>query len=253
MLTANTIKFLKSLQQKKFRKEYGLFVAEGAKLVSDLVQSHFEIDTIYHTSEWVIESTSKKLNYELISNKEMLRISGLATPSPVLATLKTPNEGLSIKSIDKTLSIALDDIQDPGNLGTIIRLSDWFGIESIICSMDTVDAFSPKVVQASMGAISRVKVVYVDLSSFLANAKKAGIPIYGTFLNGEDIYNTDLSKSGIVVMGNEGNGISREIEILITQRVTIPSFAFTGAGSESLNVAMSTAIICSEFKRRFRT
>jgi TrmH family RNA methyltransferase len=250
MLTANTIKFIKSLQNKKYRKEHGLFIAEGPKLVEDLIESDLSIDTIYYTTNWDNPISARGMKFELISQKDMYRISGLTSPSSVLATIKIPQANFLFSDFSKTIGIALDDIQDPGNLGTIIRLADWFGVEYIFCSKGTVDAFSPKVVQATMGAISRVKLVYVDLVNFLEDTRKNNIPIFGTFLDGEDIYNTDLPLNGIVVMGNEGSGISKSVERLITSRLTIPSFASKGMGSESLNVAMATAIICSEFKRR---
>jgi RNA methyltransferase, TrmH family len=252
MLTANSIKFVKSLQNKKHRKEFGLFVAEGPKLVLELIESNLSIETVYYTINWEKPATAKAIKYELVSPKEMERISGLTTPSSVLAVIKIPNQSFLLSDLNASISIALDDIQDPGNLGTIIRLADWFGLEYIFCSNGTVDAFSPKVVQSTMGAISRVKIVYVDLATFFEDIKKHNIPISGTFLDGENIYNSELPKNGIIVLGNEGNGISEVIEKHVNQRITIPSFTAKGKGSESLNVAMATAIICSEFKRRIK-
>ncbi|PKP35559.1 MAG: RNA methyltransferase [Bacteroidetes bacterium HGW-Bacteroidetes-15] len=250
MISSNTIKFIKLLQQKKFRKESGLFVAEGHRLVIDLLNSDLKIDSIYSVGDWGLENNIFNVNHEQISEREMSRISGLTTPSQVLALVKIPSLQINIENVKDSLTLALDDIQDPGNLGTIIRLSDWFGIETVFCSSGTTDAYSPKVVQATMGAIARVRIVYSDIKMLISNANQQSIPVYGTFLNGENIYSSQLTGNGIVVMGNEGNGISDEIGKLIPNRLTIPSFAEKGNGSESLNVAMATAIVCSEFKRR---
>lgn len=250
MLTANTIKLIKSLQQKKFRNQEGRFVAEGQRLVSDLLQSTLSIDQVYYTTEWENNSQIVDNRFHPISAKDMARISGLKTPTSVLAVAKIPENSLEINQIKNSLTLALDNIQDPGNLGTIIRLADWFGIRTIVCSAETADAFSPKVVQATMGAIARVKVIYVDLIPFLNDASAQKIPVFGTFLNGDNIYSAQLPKNGIVVLGNEGNGISDEVSKRITQRITIPSFTEFGPTSESLNVAMATAIVCSEFRRR---
>lgn len=250
MLSSNSIKYIKSLQHKKFRKEYGLFVAEGSRLVDDIISSELIVDSIFHTEEWEPTRLAQEIKCELISGKEMSRISGLTTPSSVLAIVKTPHAKPNLSNLEKSFTLALDDIQDPGNLGTIIRLADWFGIETIICSPATADAFSPKVVQSSMGAIARVEIVYTDLEDVLEYAVKRGIAVYGAFLEGENIYTATLDNYGIAVMGNEGNGISGKVGKLIPNRITIPSFAGKGRGSESLNVAMATAVICSEFRRR---
>lgn len=250
MLSSNSIKFIKSLQQKKFRKEYGLFVAEGHRLVTDILGSNLTIETVYYLSDWNSEYPTSNANFEQISAKEMARISGLTSPSPVLALVKVPYQNIDMQGLDKSLTLALDDIQDPGNLGTIIRLADWFGIKTIICSHGTAEAFAPKVVQATMGAIARVQIIYSDTSSLLEKANQNKIPVYGTFLNGENIYTSKLTPNGIVVLGNEGKGISDEIGKFISKKITIPSFASSNGGSESLNVAMATAIVCSEFKRR---
>lgn len=249
MLSANSIKFIKSLQQKKFRKETGLFVAEGPRLVKDILSSDLSVHSIYYTEGWEREALTNESS-TAISEKEMRRISGLTTPTPVLALIRMPHLNTDMSSLGKSLTIALDDIQDPGNLGTIIRLADWFGIDTIFCSLETADAFSPKVVQATMGAIARVKIVYTNLFDLLSKANSENFSVYGAFLNGDNIYTTPLNSSGIIVMGNEGNGISDKLGELIKRKVTIPSFTEDGKGSESLNVAMATAIICSEFKRR---
>lgn len=249
MLTKNTIKRLSSLQTKKFRKELGVFIAEGPRLMDELLSSNLEIKEIYYTSEWKYSNFNSKIYSELISNDEMRKISALSTPSQVFAVVGIPEYNIEDINFANELVIALDTIQDPGNLGTIVRLADWFGINSIICSHDTVDIFSPKVVQSTMGAITRVKVIYCNLKEELTKLKSK-VPIYGTFMEGSNIYETDLQPKGVVVMGNEGNGISADIEKLVSQKIHIPSFAKDRNNIESLNVAMATAIVCSEFRRR---
>jgi TrmH family RNA methyltransferase len=250
MLSKNVIKIINSLRIKKFRNEAGLFIAEGDRLVEELLASSIRIKAIYHTSAWGSMKTS---DFETItvSTDDMKKISGLASPSNVLALVYIPEFDLSLPELTQSLTIALDEIQDPGNLGTIIRLANWFGIETIICSTDTVDAFSPKVIQSCMGAISKVKVIYCNLPEVIYNLKnKHNLPIYGTFMEGTNIYSEKLSSTGLIVMGNEGNGISPQIERLVTHKIHIPSFASNPATVESLNVAMAAAIVCSEFRRR---
>lgn len=250
MLSKKAIKYINSLRVKKFRNESNLFIAEGERLVGEIIESQLKVKTIYYNSDW--SSNIKGFDFECveISNDEMKKISGLTTPSKLLAVVDIPNYSISDCKIENSLTLALDDIQDPGNLGTIIRLADWFGIDSILCSNNTVDAYSPKVVQACMGAISRVKIIYYDLENVLQNTKKLNLPVYGTFMEGANIYSENLAKSGVVVMGNEGNGISKGIEKLITKKIHIPSFANNRTTVESLNVAMATAIVLSEFRRR---
>ncbi len=248
MLTKNTIKRLSSFQSKKFRKEFGVFIAEGSRLIDELLNSNLEIKEIYYTSEWKYTNFNSKIYSELISNDEMKKISALTTPSQVFAVIGIPEYYIGDIDFANELVLALDTIQDPGNLGTIVRLADWFGINSIICSHETVDIFSPKVVQSTMGAITRVKVVYCDLKEELTKIKSK-VPIYGTFMEGSNIYETELNPKGVVVMGNEGNGISPEIEKLVSQKIHIPSFANDRTNVESLNVAMATAIVCSEFRK----
>jgi len=249
MLTKNTIKKITSLQTKKLRKEYGLFIAEGTRLVDELLNSNLIIKELYFTSEWKGNNVAKSIPCEMVSTDEMKKISTLSTPSQVFAVLEIPEYRINDIDFPNELVLALDTIQDPGNLGTIVRLADWFGINSIICSHETVDIFSPKVVQSTMGAITRVKVVYCDLKEELTRIKSK-IPIYGTFMEGSNIYETELNPKGVVVMGNEGNGISADIEKLVSQKIHIPSFANDRTNVESLNVAMATAIVCSEFRRR---
>jgi RNA methyltransferase, TrmH family len=249
MLTSQQIKVVKSLQSKKFRYEQGLFVAEGDKLVSDLLQGNLTFKSVYHTVLWAPPANCPPSLFIQVSGKEMERMSGLVNPSSVLATIEYPNYRVNKSDIVNNLTLALDDVQDPGNVGTILRLADWFGIDTILCSHGTADAFAPKVVQASMGSVSRVKVVYCNLLETLMSYSSS-IPIYGAFMDGANIYNANLQAKGIVVLGNEGSGICPDIEKLITQKISIPSFASGRKSVESLNVAMASAIICSEFRRR---
>jgi len=238
MISKNQIKFVRQLEQKKYRKKEGLFVAEGPKVVGDLLRAGFKAHTIFATSEW----ESQGQTFQEVSDEELRRVSFLQHPQRVLALFFIPTE--SVPSVS-SLSLALDDVQDPGNLGTIIRIADWFGIDTIYCSENTADAWSPKVVQATMGSIARVNIIYTDLQELISKAK---VPVYGTLLDGQDIYTQELSKEGIIVMGNEGNGISAPIRKLINRKLLIPQFH---EGPESLNVAIATAITCSEFRRRY--
>lgn len=241
MLSKNQIKLITSLTQKKYRKQHQLFIAEGKKVIEELLQSNFELESLFVTNDKIFTSVPKdKINAITIS--EIKKISVLATANDCLALFKIPVER---EMTLKGLVLALDDIRDPGNLGTIIRLCDWFGIETLLCSDETVDVYNPKVVQATMGSISRVNVVYTNLEKAL---KKTSLPILGTFMDGENIYKKELPKEGIIVMGNEANGISPEIENLVTQKIAIPRFGKLQQ-TESLNVATATAIILSEFKR----
>ncbi|MDD2549759.1 MAG: RNA methyltransferase [Bacteroidales bacterium] len=250
MITTNEIKFIKSLQQKKFRRQHGLFVAEGAKLVEDILGSNLKISAIYHTASWNNYPKAKNFPFTQVSKKEMGRISSLSTPSEVIALGNIPIKKLDVSTLKGSLSLMLDTVQDPGNMGTIIRLADWFGITNIVCSPTSADAFAPKVIQATMGAIARVSIYYANLEGVISEANILKIPTYGTFLNGNNLYTSNLTPTGIIVMGNEGYGISQGLENLINHKLTIPNFSNRKNTSESLNVAMATAIICSEFKRK---
>ncbi len=248
MLSKNKIKFIRSLEQKKFRKESGSFLAEGNKLVADL-QGHFKCRLIAATTQWL--NTNRNISADEIievTRDELSKASLLKTPQDVLAVFDIPSFHFEKDIPDKELCLALDDIQDPGNLGTIIRIADWFGIRHIYCSTGTVDAFSPKTVQATMGAISRVFLHYCDIKELIAGLDN--VPVFGTFLDGQDIYTKELSGNGIIVMGNEGNGISKEVSDLINRKILIPNYPRGTETSESLNVAVATAIVCSEFRRR---
>lgn len=242
MLSKSQIKLITGLQQKKYRKEHNLFFAEGIKTVQELLNSDFELYHLYTTEAIFPDVTPDKIT--LITNTELDKISALSTPNTCLAVFKIP-EQKAVKS--EGLVMALDDVRDPGNLGTIIRLCDWFGISQIICSEACADVYNPKVVMATMGSLARVNVSYSNLEKFLTNTS---LPVFGTFMDGENIYNETLPENGIIVMGNEANGISAEIERFCSKRIAIPRFGALQE-TESLNVATATAIILSEFRRNF--
>ncbi len=232
-LTAAEIKAIKALGTKKFRDSEGLFVIEGEKLVSEALSSGFKIERI--------------LRREEIGEQQMARISALDSPSPVLAVVRKAEPGPAVAG--KGLFLALDSVRDPGNLGTIMRIADWFGIDGIFASPDTVDQYNPKVVQASMGAVFRKTVTYCDLPHLCESFRAAGLPVYGTFLDGSDIYAADLKPEGLIVMGSESFGIGEAVAQHVDARIKIPTYA-KGHGAESLNVAVATAVTVAEFKRR---
>lgn len=248
MLSKNKIKFIRSLEMKKNRKENGVFLAEGNKLVSEL-SAHFKCKLLVATSQWL--DSNRNINADetiAVEKEELSRASLLKTPQDVLAVFEKPRYEASDDDPKKELCLALDDIQDPGNLGTIIRIADWFGIKNIYCSHGTADAFSPKTVQATMGALARVKIHYCDIKALISGLDD--VPIFGTFLDGNNIYESELSANGLIVMGNEGNGISKEVSALINRRILIPNYPQGNETTDSLNVAIATAIVCSEFRRR---
>lgn len=241
MVTKNQIKLIKSLHQKKYRKEHQLFIAEGVKVISELVKSSLVLQHIYCTEELDFGVSTSQLT--LVSKDDLNKMSALSATSNCLAIFKCANE----QQVDYSdLIVALDDIRDPGNLGTIIRLCDWFGIKNIICTNETVDVYNPKVVQATMGSISRVNIVYGDLPTLIRDGGE--VPVYGTFMDGENIYQKNIVNHGIIVMGNEANGISKEIEELVTEKIAIPRYGNLQQ-TESLNVAMAASIVLSEFRR----
>ncbi len=245
MLSKNQIKYVKQLEQKKYRVQEQAFVAEGPKVVGDLLSEGFTPLFIYATEEWLMSHEPKKPL--LVTAEELRRLSFLQHPQQVVAVFRLPTHCNPASPILHTpsakLILALDGVQDPGNLGTIIRIADWFGIDGIVCSRDTADAWSPKVVQASMGSIARVSIGYTDLKEYL---KTTTLPACGTVLDGESIYGMQLPREAVIVMGNEGNGISHDIRQLLTHRLLIPSFR---QGADSLNVAIATAVTCFEFRR----
>lgn len=232
MISKNRIKQIHSLARRKEREATGLFVAEGPKLIEDL-RSSFTLEALFDD----------------LTKEELQKASLQQAPQGPIAIFKLPQWQIPSPASDG-LILALDTIQDPGNLGTIVRVADWFGIEDIVCTNETADIFAPKAVQATMGAIARVKVYYTNLTHWLSQARSHGKPVYGTFLDGENIYGKSLSDNGIIVMGNEGNGISASIAEEVTERLFIPPYPSDRETSESLNVAMATGIICAEFRRR---
>ncbi len=240
MITSAEIKFIKSLSQKKFRDSSGLFVAEGEKLVAEALSSRFEVEKVYRKEE--------------IGDAAMARITGLSSPSPALALIHKPEDLSKGQVPEKGLFLALDGIRDPGNLGTILRVADWFGIEAVFCSEDTVDCFNPKVVQATMGAIFRVRIHYTDIPALCKGVTARSGKVYGTFLDGENFYARELSNGpdspSLIVIGNEANGITEKTAACVTDRLYIPPFPADDAGSESLNAAVATAITVAEFRRR---
>lgn len=251
MPTKSEIAFIRSLASKKGRTASGLFVAEGTKLVGEILASDFAVRKLFVRKGTVL-SASGRTETETVADREMERISLLKTPTDALALVEIPRYALPRRPGGDALALLLDDVQDPGNLGTIVRLADWFGICDIFCSPASADCFNPKVVQATMGAVLRVRVHYTDPVALLEEASAAGVPVYGTFLDGKDIYAAELSPTGILVMGNEGNGIGPAVAERISRRLYIPPYPSAVPTSESLNVAVATAVAVAEFRRRSR-
>jgi RNA methyltransferase, TrmH family len=254
MLTQNQIKLIRSLQQKKFRNELHQFIAEGPKLVEELIDSRFSFDSIYALKPWLDEHAerlgSKEIPFTEITEKELERISGLTTPHSVLAVLNTPENILPGNVFGKDVVLVLDNIKDPGNLGTIIRTADWFGIDNIVCSETTVDVYNPKVIQATMGSIARVSVFYADLTSVLKDRVK-NIPVYGTFMTGKPIAEFKTEENAVIVLGNESTGISEDLFPFIQHRVSVPLHRPVGKKNpESLNASVAAAIMCYEFRKK---
>lgn len=247
MISKARLKYIHSLDLKKNRKADGVFVAEGPKLIEDLIRV-FEPTYICATKEWLLQHPD--INADEVTDEELCRASFQEHPQQVLAIFRQPKDTVNPKEVIKNnLCIALDDVQNPGNLGTIVRLADWFGIEHIFCSPGCADLYNPKVVQSTMGGLARVKVHYCNLPELIASLPE-GTPIYGTFLDGEDMYEKHLEQHGLIVMGNEGKGVSAEVGKLVTERLYIPNYPKDRETSESLNVAIATAVICAEFRRR---
>jgi len=242
-LSKNNIKLITSLQQKKYRQKHQLFVAEGVKVVNELLASSLEVECVFSVDASF--EVSKKCETILISENELKKVSTLKSPNKVLGLFKIPKE----KEINQgKFMVALDGVNDPGNLGTIIRLCDWFGITELVCSKNTVDCYNQKVVQSTMGSLTRVNISYVDLQDFLSNSK---LPVFTADMDGENIYTSSLPEKAVLVMGNEANGISPEIAQTVKQALTIPRFGDLQQ-TESLNVATATAILLSEFKRELK-
>jgi TrmH family RNA methyltransferase len=229
-----------------------MFVAEGEKIVFDLLKTKMKLVTLYFTAEGaaLLKGFPNPEKHVQLTTKEMERISAFKTPSSLLALFEIPSYQDAEPPIFKGLSLVLDGLQDPGNLGTIIRLADWFGIGQIFCSENCVDNYNPKCIQSTMGAIARVRVDYLDLPTLLKEAGNQNVPVYGTYMDGENLYKTELSSQALVVMGSEGKGISPELSVYLTKKISIPAFPEGNRELESLNVAVSAAIVCAEFRRR---
>lgn len=250
MLSKNKIKYIHSLELKKNRKEEQTFLAEGPKLVGELL-GHFPCRMIVGTKNWL--DRHPHLHAEEIievNEEELMRASLQKNPQEVLAVFGQPVYEWDANTVANSLCLALDDVQDPGNVGTIARIADWFGIEHVFCSQGTADIYNPKTVQATMGAIARVKFHYCNLPEFIRSVSTQDIPLFGTFLDGKDMYEENFENHGIIIMGNEGKGISSPIAQYITHRLFIPNYPQGRPTSESLNVAIATAIVCAEFRRR---
>jgi TrmH family RNA methyltransferase len=239
-ISKNQLKLIKSLNQKKYRQKYQLFIAEGIKVVNELLKSSIEVESLFVVEGFDVDLPQEQL--VVVSESDLKKISNLKTPNKVLGLFKIPE---TEKTESKGLIIALDAINDPGNLGTIIRLCDWFGITQLICSKETVDCFNQKVVQSTMGSLSRVSINYVDLKSYL---EETNLPTFIADMDGVNVYKTKLPKEGVLVMGNEANGVSDEIGKIIKNKISIPRFG-DSQETESLNVATATAIFLSEFRR----
>ena len=245
MISKNQIKFIKQLELKKYRQREGLFVAEGPKVVGDLM-TRYRPTAVYATDDYTPPCAAE---VQRISDDELRKVSFLQHPQQVVALFPLPSHQMLPSSVSTTeLTLALDGVQDPGNLGTIIRIADWFGINRIVCSEETADAWNPKVVQATMGSIARVDISYTDLSAWI-DQQPEGTPVYGTLLDGDDIYAQELSEGGVIIMGNEGKRMTEKVRRRVTRRLLIPSYRKDDT-AESLNVAIATAIVCSEFRRR---
>ena len=248
MLSKNKIKLIRSLDHKKHRIETGLFVAEGNKLVVDILP-FFDCELLVAKPSWIATQGDLRVRELIVAEDTDISRAGLVkNPQDVIGVFAQPKRYLDKERLKNELTLVLDGIQDPGNLGTIIRLANWFGIRNVICSPDTADVYNPKAVQAGMGSIAYVDVFYESLPEYLDELK--GIPVYGTFLDGKILYEEKLHSAGLIVMGNEGNGIRPEVEQRITNRLYIPNFPQGSESTESLNVAVATAIVCGEFRRQ---
>jgi len=243
--TKARVAFVRSLRDKRARDGSGLFVAEGAKLVGDLIAGGMEAEAVYAVGE-----VSLPVSVTAVSPAVMARMSHLKSPSSVLALMRRRRAELNPAAWHDNLVLALDGVQDPGNLGTIIRAADWFGIEHILCSPSTADLYNHKTVQATMGSMCRVSVHYAPLEPLVRRAVGEGVPVYGTFLDGDDIYSADLSDNGLIIMGNEGNGISAEVADMVPHRLLVPSYPKGRPTGESLNVGVAAAVVCSVFRGR---
>ncbi len=250
MLSKSQIQLVSSLKINKYRNLERKFVVEGPKMVQELLQSDFITEVIYANEKWISQNSSRlKNNIQVhpITDKELSRISTLKAPNQVLALVRIPDQTDDFADFEANLVLILDDISDPGNMGTIIRTADWFGVQHIICSENCADVYNPKVVQATMGSVFRVKIRYMLLKEFLISLP-AKIPVFGTTLDGDSIYETELTKNGVIIIGNESHGISADLLPYLKNKISIPGYS---AGAESLNASLATAIVLAEFRRRF--
>jgi TrmH family RNA methyltransferase len=258
MISSAQSKLIRSLRQKKFRDQHQLFLVEGEKMVLELIaddaENQFLIKEIFATEEWIErEGTfldAQKARICEATMAEIKKVSNLVTPQPVIALVSRPGYHFDAENLLNIPVLAFESIRDPGNLGTIIRTADWFGIRQIVCTPDSTDLFNPKVVQSTMGAIARVQVHYLEIETLLNSLALKGKTIFGTFLNGENIYQTSLGTDPLILFGNESHGLTNRFNPFVHQRIAIPSFSAQGKGSESLNVASSVAVVCSELRRR---
>lgn len=257
MISNSQSKLIRSLRQKKYRDQLRLYMVEGEKMVMELVRGKsggdHRIKQLYATDQWIDQNEQWMRNQKFkvfeASTDDLKKVSNLITPQPVIALVSIPDHRYSMETLLNTPVLAFEAIRDPGNLGTIIRTADWFGIDHLICSPDSTDAFNPKVVQATMGAITRVNVYYLDIELLLSNAGMKEKMVYGTFLEGGNIYEISMDKNPLILFGNESHGLSDRYDRYIHKKISIPTFSQTGKGSESLNVASSVAVVCSELKR----
>lgn len=254
MLSKSQERFVRSLQRQKARDRWGVYVIEGDKMVSDYLEAQVPLEHVFAAEDWgrTLPGRSRDALRDVswVTSGELRRLSALVAPQHALAVVRQPREPFDPASLGRDLSLALEFVQDPGNLGSVLRIAAWFGIRQIVCSPDCVDVYNPKAVQASMGALLHVRVHYAELEPVLGAAASQGVPTIGTVLDGESIYTADLANRALIVLGNESRGLSDEVRARITRGVTIPSAAPIGPGRESLNVAMAAAVVCSEWRRR---
>jgi TrmH family RNA methyltransferase len=258
MIPSSQSKLIRSLQKKKFRDQHGLFLVEGEKMVVELAsagpEKRYQIQELFASPEWiqsnrrVLQQSGAKVTEA--SPAEIKKVSNLVTPQPVIAVATIPADNFKLEELLNTPVLAFESIRDPGNLGTIIRTADWFGISHIVCTPDSTDLFNPKVVQSTMGAITRVQVHYLEFAALLKSKEMQQKTVFGTFMEGENIYETPLEPDPLILFGNESHGLSESLNPHIHRRISIPSFSPFGIGSESLNVASSVAVVCSELRRR---
>ncbi len=252
MLSNQKIKLINSLEIKKFRSETGLFIVEGEKMVDEVINSAFKIDEIFALPHYLNSRQFGQMPFSVteISDAQLTRISQLKTPNQVLALVHIPHYQLNVQQLESQLVLALDNLQDPGNLGTIIRTASWFGIKHLVCSANTVDAYNPKVVQATMGALFNCAVYYTNIAQFIQQCAQRNVPVYATSLQGQNIYQQSLTANGVIIMGNESAGVSPQILEQVPYKLFLPKYS-DAPNTESLNVSVATALVCAEFKRRF--